>query len=936
MRTSNRRVSFGAPALLCLLSFGAGCSTEGPSEDDPQTDAETHSDARLPLADGAAPSDDAGPQPSTDLGPREDAQGPDEDASAPTDAQLDAAAPDEDAAAPDTDADLPQLACRWPAGSGQVRDGLDTPAGRVTVAAADDLCARQFTLSSTAERRDDLPANPRVIRERAAWPKLRTRNDLIDALYALSVEEADENAVEQINDYAFNNGQPTACAPGGCYETGRKWNYVWTRDTAYAVDLGLGQFDPVRARNSLEFKLSTRRGGGDLQIVQDTGTGGSYPISSDRVVWAHGARALLGWLEGEARADFAQLSLMALQNTLEHDRVVVFDPTDGLYRGEQSFLDWREQTYPAWMGHDLSHIGMSKTLGTNVGHLAALRLTADLAQRGGQAAAAARYGQWAQDLQQSIRDRLWLPSGQLAAFVPTTLDPAASPQHDTLGLSLAILADVLDPEEARLALTSLPIGPTGPAVIWPQQQHTPIYHNRAQWPFVTAYWVRAGAHANHAHVVDAGAQALVRGAALHLSNMENLELITGKAWLEDGDASGPVVNSQRQLWSVAGFLSLFHQTLFGLRPDPLATEPQLTFEPYLTRALREGWFAESDELVLSDLPFGAGTLDVVLQLPTPSEDPLEIAYVADRISVDGQPLAGALAAQAGHREIVITLKAAPTVPFLPALQVVDERQPWQALYAPQVPSISVTQLEGQLQVDLTATEGDLSSVRWEILRDGEVVARDLPGETLRWTDEVADGARSHCYTARLRFTATGTTSQHAQPSCWWGPFNTRIQTFYASNFEHEGGQIVEEHGRTHLALWGDPGHWLKTPAFEAEHSGTHLVQAEFSNGAGPVNTGITCAVQTARVLRVRDGAVVGEGYLLMPHQGGWDQWRNTNFVEAQLEAGESYQVQIGALDEWAINMSFFEHFSQYTGGTGGLSGAFNRANVSQVKVLARP
>lgn len=135
---------------------------------------------------------------------------------------------------------------------------------------------------------------------------------------------------------------------------------------------------------------------------------------------------------------------------------------------------------------------------------------------------------------------------------------------------------------------------------------------------------------------------------------------------------------------------------------------------------------------------------------------------------------------------------------------------------------------------------------------------------------------------------------------------------------------------------GDPGHWLKTPAFEAEHSGTHLVQAEFSNGAGPVNTGITCAVQTARVLRVRDGAVVGEGYLLMPHQGGWDQWRNTNFVEAQLEAGESYQVQIGALDEWAINMSFFEHFSQYTGGTGGLSGAFNRANVSQVKVLARP
>ena len=41
----------------------------------------------------------------------------------------------------------------------------------------------------------------------------------------------------------------------------------------------------------------------------------------------------------------------------------------------------------------------------------------------------------------------------------------------------------------------------------------------------------------------------MRGAALNLSNMENLEVTTGKAWVEDGPYSGPVVNSQRQLSS---------------------------------------------------------------------------------------------------------------------------------------------------------------------------------------------------------------------------------------------------------------------------------------------------------------------------------------------------------------------------------------------------
>ena len=46
--------------------------------------------------------------------------------------------------------------------------------------------------------------------------------------------------------------------------------------------------------------------------------------------------------------------------------------------------------------------------------------------------------------------------------------------------------------------------------------------------------------------------------------MENLEVTSGANFVEDGGSSGPVVNSQRQLWSVAGFIGAVVEGVFGL------------------------------------------------------------------------------------------------------------------------------------------------------------------------------------------------------------------------------------------------------------------------------------------------------------------------------------------------------------------------------------
>ena len=92
-----------------------------------------------------------------------------------------------------------------------------------------------------------------------------------------------------------------------------------------------------------------------------------------------GAWELLKWLDGDERAAFRDQALEAIVNTAERDRLVAWDPEDGLYRGEQSFLDWREQTYPQWTANDTAQIGMSKALGTNIGHLAMLEVASKLA-----------------------------------------------------------------------------------------------------------------------------------------------------------------------------------------------------------------------------------------------------------------------------------------------------------------------------------------------------------------------------------------------------------------------------------------------------------------------------------------------------------------------------------------------------------------------------
>ncbi|MHB9783816.1 glucosidase family protein [Stenotrophomonas maltophilia] len=459
----------------------------------------------------------------------------------------------------------------------------------------------------------------------AAPMRSQTGSVMFDALFALAQQEMAQDRVDAIRDPAFDEGRPVPC---DCFQTGARWPYVWTRDVSFAADLALARLDPQRTRQSLQFKLSAARDGRTpgLFVAQDTGSGGSWPISSDRVVWFLAARHLLD------DPAFAEQVWQALQGTLAQDRAMVFDPQMGLYRGETSFLDWREQTYPDWTRENVRFIGDSYALSTNVLHYQALRLAEQMAaQRGDDRRA--QYKAWADELAVRIDARFWRDDmGQYMSYIGEAAHPVPYAKVDLLGLSLGILADVLPEARARRALANYPMGPAGSPVVWPQEAQQPIYHNRAIWPFVSAYSLRAARQLDDAPRIAAEIRSLMQGAALAGSNMENYELVSQAVHVDEGALSGPVVNSERQLWSVAGYLAMVTEGVFGVQddgrvqpklpaalvPELFGTHPRITLEANCKRYVLERPQNVGDGLLVAGRTTTRGSTTTVQLVAAPA------------------------------------------------------------------------------------------------------------------------------------------------------------------------------------------------------------------------------------------------------------------------------------------------------------------------------
>ncbi|MBB3229196.1 MGH1-like glycoside hydrolase domain-containing protein [Halomonas stenophila] len=785
--------------------------------------------------------------------------------------------------------------------------------GETAAITVDDANAayRSYRHFTTVPLRDNAPPTRMV--EYSELPgdmTLRSGSLLFDALFARALDEARLNSVDAITDGSFNNGQPTDC---DCFQTGDKWHYVWTRDTAYSMALGLSLFDPTRAKNSLLYKLSERRQHAaphledGPEIVQDTGSGGSWPISTDRVSWALGAWETLKYLQGDEREAFRDQAYEAIVTTVENDRRAIFDPEDGLYRGEQSFLDWREQTYPSWTATDVVHIGMSKSLSTNVAHHTILEVAAALADEKGNEDARDRYTEWADALKTAINQELWLDgAGLYSTLKTTTLDPEPVKAFDLLGESLAVTEGIASPDQAASIVENYPVTAAGPPVIWPQYPDVAIYHNRGIWPFVTAFALRAARDAQNDAAVNHNVMSLVRLAALNLSNMENYEFLTGRHTLLDGDLTGPVINSQRQLWSVAGYLSMVLDGVFGLQ----STQEGIRFKPFLTRELRNTLFADTDTLTLTDFPYKGRHLSVKVELPA-VDDSSEGYYAVDEVVLNGHKISADDVISVndladGGNELVIRL-ADNDLAQPGTINLVEVEDPlnltdseYDRIFAPREPALLSIDETRSGRLQLTLDDNGEENARFNIIRNGELYAEGISGTT--WTDP-DDGI-------------------------WQATERLRRFTPQAGTLTSNGADPVFERGRWHFADWGAPDELLEIPELEARETGKHYLQVTYGNALNSINTGITATTKWLEVRDLASGDLVAEGVVTMPHRSSLDDWGDSSLFAVSLEAGHRYSVTIR--DHY--NMSYFEHFAIYNG-AGGRDGPVNRANIAEVKLM---
>jgi hypothetical protein len=786
---------------------------------------------------------------------------------------------------------------------------------------------RSYTHSTTLTLRDPVPQHA-TYSEGADLPILRSGNLAFDALFTLAASEMRQDAVSEIRDGNYKAG---AAIPCDCFETGEQWHYVWTRDLSYAADLGLALLDPQRVRNSLDFKLAGWRTGlapapqvagtkEGLQIVQDTGSGGSWPVSTDRVVWAFAAEETLRMLPANERAAFAARALAALSNTLENDRIAAFDAHDGLYTGEQSFLDWRDQSYAAWIPDDLASMASAKSVSTNAAHYQALLFTARLAREAGDGARAARYAGWAAALKQAINRRLWLPdAGMYSSLTAAHFDGAPLHKFDWLGQSLAILTGIADDTQARSILAHYPHGPMGPPVIWPQQPGMPVYHNRAIWPFVTGYGLKAAAAMRNAAVADAAYDSLVRGAALNLSNMENLEWLSGQPLLLDEknpSLIGPVINSRRQLWSVGAYLGMVIEQVFGVT----ALDEGIALRPFVTTKLRRETFAGTNQATLHNLRLHGARISVRLLLPPASK--ADGYHAVDHVLLNGERVGGTIPWARLRDGDMIEVALGAVVKGENAIRRVnaDPYVETPAVFGPREPVIGALERDasGRARLRFNAGGNGAGTV-YHVYRDGKLVAAKVPAGA--WSER--EPHPFACYAVEAEYPSSGNRSHHSAPRCVGeaseiGVADARV----SSNLKPVAGK---------LAAWGAPQDRFEVRDLRVEQTGEYALQLRYRNEANQINLGISGGVKW---LTVEDaaGRSVAQGVVQLPHTKPARANAPTPLstpLKARLQPG-AYRIRLTDF----YNMSYLESNASFTGagGTGGPSNRFDLYGVRMQRV----
>ncbi|MDE6423984.1 MAG: hypothetical protein K2K95_11290 [Muribaculaceae bacterium] len=381
----------------------------------------------------------------------------------------------------------------------------------------------------------------------SSYPQLVTPNKLHAAIYNMGLDEM-VNAVE----------------PDTTLRTGKEWAGVWTRDVSYSILLSMAYLQPEASMISLMKKIDPMG-----RIIQDTGSGGAWPVSTDREIWCVAA-----WEVYKVTGDRKWLEYIypIIKRSLETDRVAFYDTETGLVKGETSFIDWREQSHPRWV--QCADIYNTETLSTSVVHAEAWKVLGEIATILGHKDVAKDAFAQAERITEAVNRNLWMDDkGYYAMYLYGRDNLITNPRAETLGESLAVMWNVAPADRAKSITVNNPTTPFGVATFYPSIPDMPAYHNKSLWPWVGSWWALANAKVGNEEGVMQAIGNVFRPAALFCTNKENYNL-------ENGDIATEL-NSSNMLWCLSGNIALTHKILFGIDFE----KDGLAFHPFVPKAL---------------------------------------------------------------------------------------------------------------------------------------------------------------------------------------------------------------------------------------------------------------------------------------------------------------------------------------------------------------
>ena len=640
------------------------------------------------------------------------------------------------------------------------------------------------------------------------------------------------------------------------WRTGKLWGGVWTRDVSYSALLGLAYMNPNVTRTSLMKKVRNGR------IVQDTGTGGSWPVSTDRVVWT-----IASWQLYLATGDMQWLKKCyeIVSNTLRQDEAVVYDPVTGLARGESSFLDWREETYPRWM--QPADIAMSECLGTNALYFRANQLASRMAQLCGDYDGAAHFTRMADRIKDGINNHLWIEEkGYYGQYLYGRGNLILSPRCETLGEALCILFGIAEPARARRMVSTIGQTPYGTPCISPQIPNIYPYHNNAIWPFVQAYWMDAAATVGNSQAVEHSIAAIYRPAALFATNQENFVALTGDYHT--------AMNSPCMLWSIAGSINLVHRVLMGITLE----EEGISFRPCVPTV----W---SGKKVLKNFKYRKAVLDITVQ---GYGNKVSACYLDGR----RQAVATLPASLTGRHSVKIVMANEFTT-----FDIIN-RQP--VATSPETPR---AYLDGSTRLAWTQVP---NAKEYKIIRDGKVVTTQ-PERLVNGNRYDIPVAKTYTEYQVIAVDENGNESFASEPVAYYNYSNV-IQydmTHFATATTFDDCKGYTGNGAVEIAVKQNTRIEMK---IDAPTDGEYLIDFRYANGSGNLTDDNMCAVRTLSL----GGKPVGA--ILFPQRGKdlWTLWGYSNAVRVSLKKGSntlvlSYEPDNENMNAQGINRAMLDY-----------------------------